>query len=356
MKLLITGGCGFTGSTLAQAFRELDPTIEIYAVDNLARPGSEENRLRLNALGVRVVHGDVRCPSDLQALPGVEWVIDAAANASVLAGVSSNASSQQLLEHNLVGTINVLEYCKRNKAGFILLSTSRVYSIAPLITLPLAVENNAYGPRLDSCSVVGLSKTGVAESFSTAPPVSLYGATKLASELLAVEYGEAFGLPIWINRCGVLAGAGQFAQPDQGIFAFWINSYLRRRPLRYIGFDGRGYQVRDCLHPRDVAALVWKQIQSPDRQVERVQNVAGGVDSAMSLAQLSEWCAGRFGKHVIGRDSGSRTYDVPWMVLDSTRAKEQWDWQPTLSREQILEEIALHAEAHPEWLEISSSR
>ena len=356
MKLLITGACGFIGSTLAQAFQELDPTIEICGVDNLARPGSEQNRLRLAGLGVRVVHGDVRCPSDLQALPNVQWVIDAAANPSVLAGVSNNASSQQLLEHNLVGTINVLEYCKRNKAGFILLSTSRVYSIASLVGLPLAVENDAYCPRLDSSSVVGLSPEGIAENFPTVPPISLYGATKLASELLALEYGEAFYLPVWINRCGVLAGAGQFAQPDQGIFAFWINSYLRRQPLNYIGFDGRGYQVRDCLHPRDVATLVWQQIQSPDRKVERVQNVAGGIDSAMSLAQLSDWCAQRFGKHVIGHNSASRRYDVPWMVLDSTRAKQQWNWRPAIPREQVLEEIAQHAEAHPEWLEMSHGK
>jgi CDP-paratose 2-epimerase len=356
MKILITGVCGFTGSTIAQFFQEFDPRVELSGMDNLVRPGSEQNRSRLKTSGVRLFHGDVRCASDLDVLPNVQWVIDAAANASVLSGVSGNLNSRQLLEHNLVGTINVLEYCKRNSAGFILLSTSRVYSIAPLAGLPFTVENEAYRPPFESCSVVGLSKEGVAENFSTSAPVSLYGATKLASEILALEYGEAFGLPIWINRCGVLAGAGQFGQPDQGIFSFWINSYLRRQPLSYIGFDGRGHQVRDCLHPRDVAALVWKQIQSPDREVERVQNVAGGVDSATSLAQLTAWCAKRFGRHHVGHDAGSRPYDVPWMVLDSGRAKRQWDWQPTLSVQRILEEIAKHAEAHPEWLEISSCK
>jgi CDP-paratose 2-epimerase len=271
----------------------------------------------------------------------------------VLAGVNGDSSSRQLLEHNLVGTINLLEFCKCTGAGLILLSTSRVYSIVPLVNLPVTVENEAYRPQLDSYCVVGLSSEGVAENFPTAPPVSLYGATKLASELITLEYGEAFGLPIWINRCGVLAGAGQFGRPDQGIFAFWINSYLRRRPLKYIGFDGQGHQVRDCLHPRDVAALVWKQMKSPDRQVERVQNISGGVASAMSLAQLSSWCAARFGKHTVGRDSTSRPYDVPWMVLNSASARRQWDWQPTVRIAQILEEIAQHAEAHPEWLDIS---
>jgi CDP-paratose 2-epimerase len=353
MKILITGICGFTGTIMARTLQELDSGVELWGIDNFLRTGSEQNRAPLRASGVHLLHGDVRCRSDLDVVPKVQWVIDAAANPSVLAGVNGDSSSRQLLEHNLVGTINLLEFCKRTGAGLILLSTSRVYSIAPLGNLPVTIENKAYRPQLDSYCVVGLSSEGVAENFPITPPVSLYGATKLASELIALEYGEAFGLPIWINRCGVLAGAGQFGIPDQGIFAFWINSYLRRRPLKYIGFDGQGHQVRDCLHPRDVAALVWKQMQSPDRQVERVQNVGGGVASAMSLAQVSSWCAARFGKHAVGREAASRPYDVPWMVLDSGRAKRHWDWQATVRVEQILEEIAQHAEAHPEWLEVS---
>ena len=353
MKILITGICGFTGTIMARTLQELDSGIELWGIDNFLRTGSEQNRAPLRASGVHLLHGDVRCRSDLDVLPEVDWVIDAAANPSVLAAMNGDSSSRQLLEHNLVATINLLEFCKRTGAGLILLSTSRVYSIAPLANLPVTIENEAYRPRLDSNRLVGLSSEGIAENFPTAPPISVYGATKLASELIALEYGEAFDLPIWINRCGVLAGAGQFGRADQGIFAFWINSYLRRRLFRYIGFDRQGHQVRDCLHPRDVAAVVWKQMQSPDRQVERVQNVSGGVASAMSLAQLSSWCTARFGKHTIGSDSASRPYDVPWMVLDSTRAKRQWDWQPTVRVEQILEEIAQHAEAHPEWLEVS---
>jgi len=352
MKILITGICGFTGTTMARTLLEFDPGIELWGIDNFLRTGSEQNRAPLRASGVHLLHGDVRCRSDLDVLPEVHWVIDAAANPSVLAGMNGD-STHQLIEHNLIGAINLLELVKRTRAGLILLSTSRVYSIAPLVNLPVTIENEAYRPQLDSYRVVGLSSEGVAENFPTAPPVSLYGATKLASEIIALEYGEAFGLPIWINRCGVLAGAGQFGTAEQGIFAFWVNSYLRRRPLKYIGFDGQGYQVRDCLHPRDVATVVWRQIQAPDRNIERIQNVSGGVESAMSLAQLSGWCAWRFGQNNVEHDVTSRPYDVPWLVLDAARAKRNWDWRPALSVEQILEDIAAHAEAHPEWLKIS---
>jgi CDP-paratose 2-epimerase len=129
------------------------------------------------------------------------------------------------------------------------------------------------------------------------------------------------------------------------------NSYLRRQPLNYIGFDGQGHQVR-LFASWDLGELIWKQMKSPDRQVERVQNVGGGV-LRQCLCSAEFLVRERFGKHRVGHDSASAPYDFPWMVLDPTRAERQWDWQPTLGIAQILEEIARHAEAHAEWLEIS---
>ncbi len=90
MKILITGICGFIGNTFARTFQEFNSRVELCGIDNLLRAGSEQNRARLKAAGVRFFHGDVRCPSDLDVLPNVQWVIDAAANASVLAGVSGD--------------------------------------------------------------------------------------------------------------------------------------------------------------------------------------------------------------------------------------------------------------------------
>ncbi|MFZ4773855.1 MAG: NAD-dependent epimerase/dehydratase family protein [Terrimicrobiaceae bacterium] len=400
MKILISGICGFVGSTLA---RELSSEHEVLGFDSFVRPGSETNRAALRALGIRVIHADVRVSSDIDALPDCDWVIDAAANPSVLAGVDGSTSSRQLLEHNLNGTINLLEYCKARKAGFTLLSTSRVYSIPPLAALPIRVENNAFVP--DFTSALGLqpsaiSPDGVSESFSTAAPVSLYGATKLASEALALEYGETFSFPVWINRCGVLAGAGQFGKADQGIFSFWLHSWKSGRPLRYIGFGGSGHQVRDCLHPRDLAPILIRQmiqpqgaqetqtqqiglssalcspvpVQSPlvpalrdplqvAKNIPKIINLSGGIANSMSLAQLSAWCSNRFGPHptldtsafrLPLSDFSSRPFDIPWMVLDPALAGRTWDWKPRTSILDVLEEIALHAEANPGWLDMVS--
>ncbi len=352
MKILITGICGFVGSTLANALLETVPGTMLFGLDNFIRPGSEGNRQRLQQLGVKLFHGDIRCASDFEALPAVDWVIDAAANPSVLAGIDGQTSSRQLIEHNLLGTVNILEYCKRHHAGFILISTSRVYSIAPLAEIEVEVAGEAFRLKEGQLLPPGLSAAGVAESFSTAPPISLYGSSKLTSELLALEYGETFGLPVWINRCGVLAGAGQFGRPDQGIFAFWINAWLRRRPLTFIGFGGNGYQVRDCLHPRDLVPLLRMQMAATGSK-QRVMNFGGGSNQSMSLAQLSYWCRERYGDHNVSGNPEIRRFDIPWMVMDASLAQETWGWAPQTTLQEILSEIALHAEQHPSWLELS---
>lgn len=355
MKLLISGACGFVGSTLARALAATGRGYQIFGFDNFIRPGSETNRDELKRIGVKLFHGDLRSPSDLEQLPAADWVIDAAANPSVLAGVDGRTSSRQLVEHNLSGTVNMLEYCKQHRAGFILLSTSRVYSIAPLAPLPVEPVNGAFRPAKNASLPTGLSSAGVAENFSTTAPVSLYGATKLASEALALEYGETFNLPIFINRCGVLAGAGQFGRADQGIFAYWLNSHLRRRPLKYIGFGGQGYQVRDCLHPRDLLPALEKQFAAPKLGAEeRVANFSGGTASAMSLRQLTEWCDARFGPHAVASDTTPRPFDIPWIVLDHAKATKLWSWTPQTPVAALLDEIAVHAWAHPEWLDISA--
>ena len=377
MNILITGICGFVGSEVAQVLLSSEPTPNIVGIDNFSRNGSWLNRDKLVSQGINVVHGDIRNEADLEAMGPFDWVIDAAANPSVLAGIDGKSSSRQLVDNNLGGTINLLEACKRWNAGFILLSTSRVYSIPPLAGLEVEVHDRAYRPITSNQELIGFSPSGITEQFSTAPPVSLYGSTKLTSETLALEYGLTFGFPVWINRCGVMAGARQFGKPDQGIFAFWIHSWREGRPLKYIGFDGLGNQVRDCLHPRDLAPLLVKQMakgssnnQQPslnnqEQRTPRIINLSGGVDSAMSLRQLSDWCAKRFpdsatidslprSSDEIEGDLPVRPFDLPWVVLDHSIATETWDWRPETPVATILEEIATFAEDHPDWISTSA--
>lgn len=366
MKIFISGVCGFVGSELALGLRRAGHKVS--GCDNFIRAGSQLNQSRVENAGVEFWKGDVRFEKDLARAKDIDWVIDAAANPSVLAGVDGKTSSRELLEHNLWGTVNLLEVCKREDAGLILLSTSRVYSIDALCRLPVTPQDGAFAL---ADSGPGFSPKGIDENFPTTAPVSLYGASKLASEQVALEYGSAFGFPVWVNRCGVMAGAGQFGKPDQGIFSFWIHSWAQGAPLKYIGFGGTGHQVRDCLHPDDLLELILKQTggtgtggeaaSGPKLPIEaasqveptRIFNVSGGSASAMSLKQLSAWCEGEFGPRDVAVDLSPRPFDLPWVILDSAQAEDRWDWKPRKSVQAVCEEIARHARANPEWLAVS---
>ena len=359
MKALVTGGCGFVGAEICRQLVERLESIDVTVLDNHRRRGSETNRTGLESIGVRVVHGDVRLPSDIAALGPFDWVIDAAAEPSVLAGTGTTArgtTRRQLIEHNLVGTINLLEAAAGWNAGVAILSTSRVYSIPAMVGLPLVETSDASGAPAYQIDVskplpAASSGRGIAEHFDISAPVSLYGATKLASEMLAQEYAFAAGTPLIVDRCGVMAGAGQFGRADQGIFSWWIHSWAAKRPLSYIGFGGRGLQVRDCLHPADLGDLLVRQIAAARGGVPELVNVSGGVASATSLAQLSHWCSERFGPHAVGSAAETRPYDVPWVVLDHGLTSHKYGWKPSRGSEAIFEEIAEHAIQHPLWLE-----
>jgi CDP-paratose 2-epimerase len=228
-----------------------------------------------------------------------------------------------------------------------------VYSIQALKSLPLKHTADAFYLDHTAELPAGVSARGIAIDFSTHAPVSLYGGTKLACEAMALEYGEAFEFPVWIDRCGVLAGPGQFGTPEQGIFAYWVNAHLHRRPLRYIGFDGTGKQVRDALHPRDLAALLDLQMRRERTGGQRIYTAGGGPENAVSLAQLTAWCDARFGAFEVAGDRNERPYDIPWVVMDNTGCERHFGWQPDTPIKELLEEIAVHAEANPDWLERS---
>ena len=282
MKVLITGGIGFVGCNLIEFLRNFHPSFEVIAIDNLSRKGCHLNLTKLDRIDAKFLHCDIRSRSDVESIPKTDWVIDCAANPSVLAGLNHSSSSLQLMENNLVGTLNLIEYCKRHNAGLILLSTSRVYSASKLSRLSVIEENTRFSLD-DSIKCKGLSREGITEKFSTTPPLSLYGVSKISSELLALEYGLNFDFPIWIDRCGVMAGAGQFGKAEQGIISYWIHSFKESKPLSFIGFSGSGLQVRDALHPLDVAPLLVSQMQNPDKDAPSIINLGGKSTNGCSM-------------------------------------------------------------------------
>ena len=144
MRILITGIAGFVGSRLALSLAERYPDWTIAGIDNLSRRGCEINLPLLRGRGVKFIHGDVRNREDVDELPEADWLIDCAANPSVLAGIEGGAS--QLVQHNLVGTLNLLEKCRRDTCGFLMLGTSRVYSIEALAGISMRQRGDRFEP------------------------------------------------------------------------------------------------------------------------------------------------------------------------------------------------------------------
>jgi CDP-paratose 2-epimerase len=338
MKILITGICGFVGFSLAAYFRKHNSAFVVAGIDNLSRRGSEYNVGRLKKLGCHFYHGDIRLKEDIEELPSFDWIIDCAANPSVLAGI--NGGSSQLVNHNLGGTLHLLEKCRRDKSGFILLSTSRVYSIKELNRIPLATAGKSFKVDVSQAMPPGFSALGITELFSTTAPVSLYGATKLASEIMALEYAATFDFPLWINRCGVIAGPGQFGKIDQGVFSFWIYQWSLGKPLSFIGFEGSGMQVRDFFSPEDLGDLLIKQMNKASRDVPQLYNIGGGLKSALSLTELNDFCADKFGfqKEII-RSTAQRPFDIPYYVTDYSLATQHWQWEPKTGKYDLLNQI-----------------
>ncbi|MCW2573704.1 MAG: 3-beta hydroxysteroid dehydrogenase [Frankiales bacterium] len=343
MKILITGGAGFVGSALARHF--LADSHSIVVLDNLRRQGSETNVANLVAQGAAFVHGDVRHPADMQNLEGnFDVLIEASAEPSVRAGIGG--SPRYVLDTNLLGAMNCLEFARERCGGLVFLSSSRVYSVAPLRSLPLV----ASASRLDIASdgaVPGVGLSGVRENFACDSARSFYGASKLAAELLCQEYAEHAGLKVVINRCGVIAGPGQFGKTDQGVFTLWVARHHFGRPLKYTGFGGKGLQVRDLLHPQDLCELVTRQLQSWDKIAGGTFNVGGGRDGSVSLQEFTLLCQQVVGREVpIAADATTSPVDIPWYISDNAKVTALLNWTPTRRPREIARDIATWVEAN----------
>lgn len=334
----MTGGAGFVGSNLGLWLKRHFPDAEVLALDNLKRRGSELNLPRLRAAGVTFLHGDIRNPEDLRLYSRpIDLIVECSAEPSVLAGYGE--SPDYLLNTNLIGTIHCLELARHCGASMVFLSTSRVYPIALLNDLAL----NETPTRIllaDNQRLPGVSARGITESFPLEGARSLYGATKLCSELLIQEYAAMYGVRTIINRCGVLAGPWQMGKVDQGVFTLWVAMHVFKQELHYIGYGGTGKQVRDILHIDDLADLLAIQLEHFDTLHGQTFNVGGGVESSLSLLETTMLCQRITGNAIpVLSDTSGRPADMPIYITDCTRVTAATGWRPMRTPEQTLRSI-----------------
>lgn len=330
MKILITGGCGFVGSNIAIFLKRMYPGYTIAVFDNLRRRGSESNLKIFKHLGIEFIHGDIRHKEDLEFLK-FDVMIEASAEPSVLAGL--DGQRRYLIDTNLNGLVNALEVALMQKAKVIFISTSRVFPMEIINNLPYEETNLRY--QLPSnFTVAGVVNGGFTEEFPLQGSRTLYGATKLSCELIIQEYINSFGLDVIINRCGVIAGPGQFGKVDQGFLTLWVANYFYKKDLTIFG---NGKQVRDILNIFDLVGLIDKQIHTFREFSNHVFNVGGGLGNSISLLELDSLCQEIICYKEIVHHA-SRQLDLKYYVSNSDKIALK-GWVPTTTVRQTLAQI-----------------
>lgn len=337
MKIVITGGAGFVGSTLCIQLKSKYPNYEIVAFDNLKRRGSELNLTDFQKLAIPFIHGEIRNNEDILALGNFDVLIEASAEPSVTAGLDSDPT--YVINNNLYGSINCFNACVRNKAKLIFLSTSRVY---PIDTIEEAnfIEQETRFIFDENQKSAGISPKGISEKLSLEGARSFYGTTKLSSELFIQEYAAFYGLKAAITRFGVIAGPRQMGKTDQGVVTLWMAKHFWNQSLKYIGYGGTGKQVRDILHVDDLVALVDLQIHEIEKFEGKIYNVGGGLENSASLQEMTVICQKITGNTIkIDEVAETRAADLRIFVTDNTKIETEIGWKPKKSVETIFQDI-----------------
>ena len=336
MKILITGGCGFVGSSIAVYLKKKLLKVKIDSLDNLSRKGSILNFKRLKKHNIKNYKYNIDDYNKLKKIPKYNLIIDCCAEAAVEV---SKTDIDRVFYTNLVGTFNVLKKCAKDKSNIIFLSSSRVYSINLLNKLKNKINKNINKKFLMN------------KNLSTGGPKSIYGFTKLSSEDLIKEFSYLFKIKYIINRLGVISGPWQFGKQDQGFVSLWLWNHLNKKKLNYIGYGGKGNQVRDVLHIEDVCNLIYKQIKVLKKKHNLLVNIGGGLSNAISLKELTKKCEKMTGNKIkLGSNKLTSDYDIPYFVMDNKKVSKLYNWKPNKKIDDIIIDMYLWMKLNPKKL------
>ena len=325
MKILITGGCGFVGSNISLFLKKKGYSVN--SIDNLSRKGSRYNLKLLQQNKIKNYKFNIESYKFFKKLPKYNIIIDCCAEAAVEA---SKNQIDKVVNTNLIGTLNILKKAKKDNSKIIYLSSSRVY--------PIKILNKNYILK-NSNKKIKIKKM-INENDTIIGPKSIYGLTKLASEMLIEEFSYAYGIKYIINRCGVISGPLQFGKQDQGFVSLWIWSHLNKKNLSYIGYGGNGNQVRDVLHIYDLCELVHLQIKKISTIYNKHFTVGGSKKSFTSLKNLTKICEKTTGNIIkFKKITKTSNYDIPYYISDNTKIMKTYRWKPKKDIKNIVKDI-----------------
>ena len=313
MKILVTGGCGFVGTNLSLFLNK--KKNKVISVDNLSRQGSYYNLSLLKKKNIKNFNIDISNFKKLEKLPKFDLIIDCCAEAAVEV---SKKDLDRVFYTNLIGTYNILKKAKLDKSKLIFLSTSRVYPISSLNSL---IKRKKIDKEIKYFKKID-------ERFNLNGARSIYGFTKLASEMLIEEFSYQFSLKYIINRCGVISGPLKFGKQDQGFVSLWLWRHLNRLNIKYMGYGGKGHQVRDVLHIDDLKKLVLLQIKKINKIYNKTYTVGGSLKSKTSLVQLTKICEELSGNKLkVDKVSKTSNYDIPIFISNNNKVTKTYGWK-----------------------------
>ena len=340
MKTLVTGSSGLIGSEAVAFFDKKG--FAVTGVDNNmradffgAKGDTTWNRQRLEATCANFNHRDldIRQREEVASLFGKEKfdiVIHAAAQPSHDLAASRPFDD---FDVNAVGTMNLLEACRQHnpEAAFVFMSTNKVYGDGPN-HIPLEELETRWEYADPSY------ENGIAEDFPIDRCLhSLFGASKVAADVMTQEYGKYFGMKTGVFRGGCLTGPSHSGVELHGFLNYLVLAAVREKPYTIFGYKGK--QVRDQIHSCDVINALWQFIQDP--RPGEVYNLGGGKSNAASLiecVELTEKVSGKSLQTTCCEDA--RVGDHICYYSDLTKLKTHYpEWGLTYSLKDIVEEI-----------------
>lgn len=335
MKIaLITGSAGLIGSESVQFFA--DKFDKIIGVDNNLREyffGKEastvwnNDRLKEKFANYESRHADIRSVEDLEKIfkefgTDIKLIVHTAAQPS-----HDWAAKEPFTDFsvNATGTLNMLETTRQNcpDAVFIFTSTNKVYGDNPNF-LPLVELEH----RWEIDTKHEFYKNGIPETFSIDHTKhSLFGASKVAADVLVQEYGKYFGMRTGVFRGGCLTGPNHSGTKLHGFLSYLMKCAITSEAYTVFGYKGK--QVRDNIHSWDLVNMFWHFYQNP--RAGEVYNAGGGRHSNCSMAEAIAICEKITSKKMnYSYIETNRIGDHIWWISDLSKFKTHypnWDWK-----------------------------
>lgn len=340
MRLLVTGSSGLIGSEVCMHFSKLG--WEIHGIDNDQRAvffgpqgDTRWNQKRLQ----RLIPGFVHHEMDIRNREGIiRLVSDIRPDAIVHTAAQPSHDRAAAIpfddfDTNAVGTLNMLEATRRYRLDipFVHMSTNKVYGDAPNEIPMKELET-----RWEYADEKYLN--GIPESFRIDQSKhSIFGASKVAGDVMVQEYGRYFDMPSCVLRGGCLTGPNHTGVELHGFLSYLIKCNLEEKQYHVFGYKGK--QVRDNIHSYDVARFMEEFIKAP--RVGEVYNIGGGKNNTCSIWEAFELIEKLSGKKMkYDYTDENRIGDHICYYSDLSKMKAHYPaWDITRSLEQIFREV-----------------